>query len=115
VPSDALPSVQRALLAWDATRMIHVARLCFFAGYLDEATAWAHVRAAAALIAPHFRTYADFGRAFLEGRALHVGQSEPALDAAVAALETEPSSPWQVLSFREVVKLRGRAQGPSIA
>ena len=110
VPSDALPGVQRALLAWDASRLIHVARLCFFAGYIDEATAWLHVRAAAALIAPHFRTYADFGRAFLEGRALSVGQSEPALDAAVAALESEASSPWQVLSFREVVKLRALAQ-----
>ncbi|HMI91411.1 MAG TPA: DUF1266 domain-containing protein [Polyangiales bacterium] len=110
VPSDALPAVQRALLAWDASRLIHVARLCFFAGYIDEATAWLHVRAAAALIAPHFRTYADFGRAFLEGRALSVGQSEPALDAAVASLEKEASSPWQVLSFREVVKLRALAQ-----
>jgi hypothetical protein len=110
VPSDALPGVQRALLAWDASRLIHVARLCFFAGYIDEATAWLHVRAAAALIAPHFRTYADFGRAFLEGRALSVGQSEPTLDAAVAALEQEASSPWQVLSFREVVKLRALTQ-----
>jgi hypothetical protein len=110
VPSDALPGVQRALLAWDASRLIHVARLCFFAGYIDEPTAWSHVRAGAAMIAPHFRTYADFGRAFLEGRALHVGQSEPALDAAVAALEKEAGSPWQVLSFREVVKLRARAQ-----
>ena len=106
VPADALPGVQRALLAWDASRMIHVARLCFFAGYIDEQAAWSHVRAAAALVAPHFRTYADFGRAFLEGRALHVGGSEPSLDAAVAALEKEAGSPWQQLSFKEVVKLR---------
>jgi hypothetical protein len=109
VPADALPGVRRALLAWDASRLIHVARLCFFAGYIDEPTAWAHVRAGAALAAPHFRTYPDFGRAFLEGRALRVGQPEPTLDAAVAALEREPGSPWQELSFVEVVKLRAGA------
>lgn len=112
VPADALPGLQRSLLAWDAARAIHVARLCFFAGYLDEAGAWSHVRAAAALVAPHFRTYADFGRAFLEGRALHVGAPEPALDAAVVALAQEASSPWQRLSFKEVVKLRAGVSVP---
>src|SRR6476620_7424253 len=43
-PQVATPERYEDLLAWDISRIVHVARLCHFAGYLGDADAWKYIR-----------------------------------------------------------------------
>ena len=55
------------ILAWDACRLIEVARDAFKAGYLDEATAWGFILPAAAALRAEYGSWRELGEDFLLG------------------------------------------------
>lgn len=91
---DGVP-IARALLAWDCGRLVHLARLCFFAGYLDEADAWTYIRSAARHASSAFDSWNAYGQALLAGRALSLGSHDRTLAKAITALHSDPKSPWR--------------------
>ena len=93
-PAADLEIVDRALLAWDAIRVVFLARCCFAVGYLDEPTLWAAVRGAIQLARPRFRSWQEWGRSFAAGRAIWSGGESSYYETVVEKLLSEPKSVW---------------------
>jgi hypothetical protein len=87
---------RRALLASDCARLVFLARLCHFSGYLDDADAWHYIRSAARHLAPEFDSWNDYGEALLEAP-----DSGPA--GAVTALLGNADSPWRLHAWKTAV------------
>jgi hypothetical protein len=102
-PRVATPERAEALLAFDMSRVVHVARLCHFAGYIDDAHAWRCIRAAAEHVRGHFGDWETYSRALLEGRALVLGKADPRFSEVVSALLAQPESPWRRFTWAEAV------------
>jgi hypothetical protein len=81
-------------VAWDAARLVHVARRCVHAGFLDEAEAWDWVLAGGRLVAPVFDSWRSYAAAFLRAREVWAGAPDAALSRAVDGLLAEPESIW---------------------
>ncbi|HVM81496.1 MAG TPA: DUF1266 domain-containing protein [Stellaceae bacterium] len=86
-------------LAWDAARIVHVARHAYHAGYLDTAEAWVYVRVLAPLVQKTFPSWAEYGRRFGRGRLRWLTERDPSFDSAIAWLSSAPDSPWQNLRW----------------
>jgi hypothetical protein len=89
----------RALLAWDCSRLVHLARLCFFAGYIDEADAWQYILAGAQKLSTAFHSWDAYGESLLAGRELSAAPPSAELARAVAALLADADSPWRQRSW----------------
>jgi hypothetical protein len=86
--------VDRALLAWDLTRVVFVARCCFVAGHLDEASTWHYVQQAAHQAGRAFASWSDWGNAFVDGRMLGGGGPNSYHETVVERLLADPDSIW---------------------
>jgi Protein of unknown function (DUF1266) len=96
------PARETALFAWDFSRLVHLARLCFFAGYIDEETAWTYIRAAGRNLAARFDGWPAYGRAILVGREIWAGRPSPEVAGAIDRLLASPDSAWQKYAWPDV-------------
>lgn len=98
------PARETALFAWDFSRLVHLARLCHFAGYIDEATAWTYIAAAGRNLAARFDGWPAYGRAVLAGREIWAGRPSPEVTAAIEGLLANPGSAWQKYAWADAAK-----------
>lgn len=96
--------VDRALLAWDAIRVVFVARCAFAVGYLDAATLWQAADAAAALARGSFRSWQDWGPAFVDGRVLWGGDPNAYYKVKVDRLLADRGSVWHRVGWDDAVR-----------
>ena len=98
------------ILAWDACRLIEVARDAVKAGYLDETTAWSFILPAAAALRAEYRSWRELGEDFLLGWLYWDDHHQ--LDSSVRAqlewLSQSPEGPWAALGW-ELVTPRAMA------
>jgi uncharacterized membrane protein YuzA (DUF378 family) len=96
----------RALFAWDVTRLAFIARVCYFAGYIDEATTFRYLRTAAAMAGRSFRSWEQFGRAFVQGREAWGERQEQNVvyTQMVDKLLAKQDSQWNRYSFQDALR-----------
>ena len=90
----------RDLFAWDAARLVHVARHAFHAGFLDQAEAWSYIRPTARETQRHYSSWAEYGRRFTRGRSRWLTERDSSFDDAIANLLSDPNSPWRQLAWQ---------------
>ncbi len=87
--------------AWDAGRLVFMARLCFEAGYITEEELWQYVDAADKIAHQTLTSWEDFGKSYILGRCLWCGLAyyfDVMVDHA-KSMYANPKSPWQHISF----------------
>lgn len=87
------------ILAWDASRYVHLVRLSYVAGYLTDLEAWAEILKLAPLVEGHFDSWMEFSQSFLIGRTFWSGGDDPQVKAICEKLLGHPASPWQFFSW----------------
>lgn len=87
------------ILAWDAARYIHLARLSYIAGYLEDNEAWAEILKLAPITEGHFHNWMEFAQSFLIGRTFWSGNDDPTMKAICERLLGHPASPWQFFAW----------------
>lgn len=89
------------ITAWDMGRMVNVARYSYDLGYISESQAWDYIFFAERESASHYRDWADFGRAYIIGRALWGGDNINLYGAmsTVEKLKKDPKSPWALAAL----------------
>ncbi len=85
---------QRNLVAGDVATTIDLARRLFAAGTLDEATAWAWIRAAARTARAAYGSWGEYATALLLWTRMDF-QNMTRADRTAAYYAKQPSSPWQ--------------------
>ena len=100
-PREDQALVDHAMLAWDAIRIPWLARCCFTAGFVDEATVWRYAEAGASLARRGFGSWAEWGRAFLDGRVLWGGEARSYYEIVVKKLLEDSNSVWNRISWQE--------------
>jgi Protein of unknown function (DUF1266) len=100
---DPLP---QSIAAWDAARVVHVSRLVVDSGYATAEDVWPHIANAVDFSRSAHRSWAEFGSAFLVGRAFwrsglghHVDNDLAPFKLAVDNLTKTPGSPWLDLPY----------------
>ncbi len=84
---------EAGILGWDLARLVHLVRMSFIAGYIDDATAWAEVSSLAEF-RPRFTHWSGFHQSFLAGRQFWSGARDPGLEECGERLLNHPYSPW---------------------
>ena len=92
---------QRGLLAWDFSRLVLLARSCYFVGYIDEATAWSYIDKAAQGVAGRFTTWREYGMGFLAVREIWAGEKDPDMIRAVNRLLDRKDLDWHRFTLAE--------------
>lgn len=89
------------ITAWDMGRMVNVARYSFDLGYLSESQAWDYIFFAERESASHYADWADFGRAYIVGRALWGGDNINLYGAmsTLEQLKKDSKSPWALAAL----------------
>ncbi len=87
------------ILAWDMARGVHLARLAFVAGYLDDNEAWAEILKWAPFTEGHFSSWTEFSQSFLIGRTFWSGVDDPQIKETCQHLLGHPASPWNFLHW----------------
>ena len=89
-------------VALDVARLVTFAGLAYRAAYLAEHEAWAQVARAAAMARGAYTSWEAFGRGLAYARWFSAGYVDPntqAMETCVAALLSDPSSPWSTLPW----------------
>ncbi|UYL09178.1 DUF1266 domain-containing protein [Bdellovibrio sp. SKB1291214] len=82
------------ILGWDAARFVHLARLSFVAGYMDDNEAWAEILKMAPIADGKFDNWMEFSQSFLIGRTFWSGSEDPVVKKICERLLGHPASPW---------------------
>ena len=92
------------IVAFDLCRLVGLARTAHRAGYVDEPTAWRFILPAALKLQTTYPSWRALADDFLLGnRYIAEGhQSDPSVEGNVEWLKQSPSSPWQMLQWRNV-------------
>ncbi len=90
---------ESGILAWDMARYVHLVRLSFIVGYLDDNEAWAEILKIAPMIEGSFLSWMDFSQSFLIGRTFWSGTDDPEVKNICQKLLGHPASPWQFISW----------------
>lgn len=93
--------------AWDLARLVHVTRLSYTAGYLDEAAAWDILARGLAETRRHYCNWRQFSAGFLTGGLFWLcydlsqarGQTRTRL-GVIRGLHLRPDSPWRRVALR---------------
>jgi Protein of unknown function (DUF1266) len=93
------PASSADLLAWDVARLVHVARRCRHARFLDQGEAWAFVLDGGGRARAGFTGWAEYAAAFLRGRELWAGEPDALLSSAVEQLLSDPQSIWSTTDW----------------
>lgn len=88
--------------AWDMGRMVNVSRYSCELGYISESQAWEYIFFAAQESSSHYADWAEFGRAYIIGRALWGGENMNLYDAmsTLTKLKEDKKSPWAMAPLR---------------
>ncbi|UXR64339.1 DUF1266 domain-containing protein [Bdellovibrio bacteriovorus] len=87
------------ILAWDASRYIHLVRLSFVAGYLSDIQAWSEILKLAPIVEGKFENWMDFSQSFLIGRTFWSGADDPRVKNICEKLLGHPASPWHFIAW----------------
>lgn len=91
---------QSGLLAWDLGRLAAVVGWGFWAGYVDEPSAWKLLATAASRAQKAYDSWRSFGDAYELGRMFWSnGQPNEGTARALHKLFTDPKSPWNTLPW----------------
>lgn len=90
---------EAGILAWDVARAVHLVRLCFIAGYLDDNESWKEILRWAPTIEGKFNDWMGFSQSFLIGRTFWSGVDDPDVKSIAERLLGHPLSPWQFISW----------------
>jgi hypothetical protein len=91
-------------LAWDYSRVVVLPRRALAAGFIDEATAWDLMEAAAAPVYQTYDSWGGFVRDNLAGRNAWAGRRHRWMDQHVArwwSPSLHAESPWQCIPWDE--------------
>lgn len=86
------------ILGWDAARLVHLARLSFVAGYIDDTEAWAEILKMAPIAVGKFKDWREFALSFIIGRTFWAGEEDPQVKKICERLLGHPASPWNFFS-----------------
>ncbi len=87
--------------AWDAGRLVFMARVCNEHGYITNEVLWDYIEAADDIAHQTIRSWEDFGKSYIIGRCLWCGTAnyfEVMADHA-KELYTKEKSPWKTIPF----------------
>lgn len=90
--------MDRGTSAWDYSRAVTVARSCHTAGFLTDDQAWGFIREASERARSEFRSWTEFQKSYVIGRALWNGMSQledPNIRRTIEAVSDAHDSPWQ--------------------
>ena len=87
------------ILGWDVARFVHLVRLSFVAGYIDDNEAWGEILKMAPLAEGKFKDWMEFSQSFLIGRTFWSGGEDPQVKMICERLLGHPASPWQFFSW----------------
>lgn len=93
---------EAGILAWDVARAVHLVRLSYIAGYLDDNEAWKEILKWAPAIEGRFNNWMEFSQSFLIGRTFWSGVDDPEIKSICERLLGHPLSPWQFIPWTEV-------------
>lgn len=83
------------IMAWDAARLVHLSRLSYLAGYLDDNEAWSQILKMSPLAIGKFKDWREFALSFIIGRTFWIGEEDPQIKKCCERLLGHPLSPWQ--------------------
>lgn len=87
--------------AWDAGRLVFIARLCREANYINDEQLWKYVDAADEIAHRTLTSWEDFGKSYIIGRCLWCGASNyfEVMAGHAKDMYTKPNSPWKTFPF----------------
>ncbi|HET9959950.1 MAG TPA: DUF1266 domain-containing protein, partial [Polyangiaceae bacterium] len=90
-----------SIKAWDLCRLVDVARSAHKAGFIDEATAWEYILAAARQLRRAYPSWRAIGDDYLLGNRYFEKGGDPNViqRACVEWLQNSPASPWNRISW----------------
>lgn len=87
------------ILGWDVARFVHLVRLSFVSGYINDNEAWGEILKMAPLAEDKFKNWLEFSQSFLIGRTFWSGCEDPQVKLICERLLGHPASPWQFFSW----------------
>lgn len=90
---------EAGILAWDAARFVHLIRLSFVAGYLNDDQCWKYILKLAPIVESRFDDWMIFSQSFLIGRTFWSGQDDPQVKNICEKLLGHPASPWNFFDW----------------
>ena len=92
----------RGIVAWDMSRAIMVARMCYDCKLITEPQAWEVIAYASAAVSHSLSSWEDVAKSTVIGRAMWTGQGAPLteLTAIAAQCRNDPASPWTTTPFK---------------
>jgi hypothetical protein len=90
---------ENGILAWDTARFVHLVRLSFVAGYIDDNEAWGEILKMAPIAEGKFNSWLEFVHSFLIGRTFWSGSEDPQVKMICERLLGHPASPWNFYSW----------------
>jgi hypothetical protein len=91
------------IVAFDLCRLVNVARFALKAGYIDDATAWHFILAAAQKLHETYPSWSDMGDDYLLGYRYFSDdhQADPGHRASIEWLQRSSSSPWRTIAWSD--------------
>ena len=94
----SITQIPTSICAWDYVRCVSMSRLCYDAGFINEARMWEIITATTARIEAEFPSLAEYGASFAFGRGVwRYDTSDLKIgDLAIRSLfDTEENTPWR--------------------
>ena len=87
--------------AWDAGRLVFVARMCAEEGWITEEELWNYVDVADEIAHRTLTSWEDFGKSYIIGRCLWCGTANyfEVMAGYAKKMYTNPKSPWKLFPF----------------
>ena len=87
--------------AWDAGRLVFVARMCAEEGWITEEELWHYADAADEIAHRTLTSWEDFGKSYIIGRCLWCGTANyfEVMAGYAKKMYTNPKSPWKRIPF----------------
>jgi hypothetical protein len=83
------------ILAWDASRYVHLVRLSYIANYLNARESWSEISLLSPLVLGRFSSWMEYSQSFLIGRTFWSGSDDPKTKSICERLIGHPASPWK--------------------
>ena len=87
--------------AWDAGRLVFMARLCREHNYITDEQLWQYIDAADEIAHRTLTNWEDFGKSYIIGRCLWCGTANyfEVMPGHAKKMYTNPKSPWKTFPF----------------
>ncbi|MGP1452597.1 MAG: DUF1266 domain-containing protein [Segatella oris] len=89
--------------AWDAGRLVFMARLCREHNYITDEQLWQYIDAADEIAHRTLTNWEDFGKSYIIGRCLWCGTANyfEVMAGHAKKMYTNPKSPWKLFPFEK--------------